>query len=207
MTGTNLWQRSYGNLRGGVETFHEVHRESNLAMQVFMILTWAGVMGLLAQIHIPRLPVPFTMQTFGVVLGAVLLGTRNGTLAQLTYVGAGAFGMPWFAQGLGGWSVFTGATLGYLIAFPLAALFIGWAVNTLRIRSYYGLVGVMTLGSAIILLLGWVWLAFGFGPLVGLGATDALFAGVLPFLAGDIAKVFLAAGLAIPFLPPRKQAA
>ena len=204
MTPANTLAATYGDFRGGVETFHRVHRESNLAMQALMILTWAGVMGLLAQIYIPKLPVPFTMQTFGVVLGAVLLGTRNGTLAQVTYVGAGALGAPWFAHGLGGWTIFTGATLGYLVAFPLAALFIGYAVNALRIRSYFGLVGVMTVGSAMILLLGWSWLAYGLGPLVGLGAWEAFVAGVLPFLAGDIAKVFIAAAIAIPFLPPAR---
>lgn len=198
MAPENLWEKTYSDLRGGVVTFHEWHRQTHLAMQALMIAAWAGVMGLLAQISIPFYPVPFTMQTFGVILGAVLLGTRNGALAQVAYVGAGAAGMPWFQGFAGGWAVLTGATLGYLLAFPVAAVIVGLAVNAFRVRGYFGLVGVMAVGAALILLGGWAWLAFG----LGLGMQEAFMVGVLPWLAGDAAKVFMAAGLAIPFLPP-----
>lgn len=198
-------RRAYGGMRGGVVSFHDWHRQTSFAMQLIMILSWAGVMGLLAQISIPQIPVPFTMQTFGVVLGAVLLGTRNGALAQGVYVGAGVAGLPWFQGFAGGWAVFTGTTLGYLVAFPVAAVLVGLMVNGFRIRSFYGLVGVMTLGSAVILLLGWAWLAYGVGPLVHMGAYEAFKVGVLPFLIGDVAKVFIAAGIALPFLPPARD--
>lgn len=206
MAPENLWGNAYGDLRDGIVTFHQWRKETHFALQALMIAAWAGVMGLLAQISIPMWPVPFTMQTFGVVLGAVLLGTRNGALAQVAYVGAGAFGMPWFQGFAGGWVALTGTTLGYLVAFPVAAVIIGLAVNAFRVRGYAGLVGVMAIGAAVILVLGWAWLAFGVGPYVGIGPYEAFIVGVLPFLLGDAAKVFIAAGLAIPFLPPAASA-
>ncbi len=198
MAPENLWEKTYTDLRGGVVTYHEWHKKTHFAMQALMIAAWAGVMGLLGQISIEQIPVPFTMQTFGVVLGAVLLGTRNGAIAQVAYVGAGAAGMPWFQGFAGGWATFTGFTLGYLLAFPVAAVIVGLAVNAFRVRGYFGLVGVMAIGAAMILVGGWAWLAFG----LGLGMQQAFIVGVLPFLLGDAAKVFMAAGLAIPFLPP-----
>jgi biotin transport system substrate-specific component len=191
----------YERFRADVIRFHEWHREINLALQVLLVLAWAGVMGLLAQIAVPFYPVPFTMQTFGVVFGAVLLGMRKGVAAQAVYVGAGYLGVPWFQGFQAGVQVVT--TTGYLVGFIVAACFIAFAVHRLRIRTYWGLVGAMTIGAAIIFVLGWLWLAF-FAPIPGthgFGAWNAFLLGVLPFIPGDIAKIMAAAGLALPFLP------
>ena len=56
-------------------------------------------MALCAQIYIPVLPVPFTGQTFGVLVVGGALGFRRGTLALLLYLAIGAIGLPVFAEG------------------------------------------------------------------------------------------------------------
>ena len=47
-------------------------------------------------------PVPTTLQTFAVLGSAAFLGARRGAAGQLLYLGAGAVGMPVFADGHGG---------------------------------------------------------------------------------------------------------
>jgi biotin transport system substrate-specific component len=49
----------------------------------------------------------------------------------------------------------------------------------------------MSLGSCVILLCGWSWLALFYAPT----AIDALRAGVAPFLLGDVVKIALAAAV------------
>src|SRR3954465_8555381 len=47
-------------------------------------------------------PVPTTLQTFAVLGAGALLGGRGGAASQLLYLGAGAAGMPIFADGHAG---------------------------------------------------------------------------------------------------------
>lgn len=86
---------------------------------------WIGTFALLtaigAQMIIPTVPVPFTLQTFFVLLSGALLGPRKGAAAQLSYLAMGAVGLPVFAGFSGGFPFLLGPTGGYLIAFPFAA--------------------------------------------------------------------------------------
>lgn len=73
--------------------------------------------------------VPITLQTFAVMLAGCLLGPVRGFLAVLLYLGLGAIGLPVFAEHSSGLGVFTGASAGYLYAFPLAAALGGFLVK------------------------------------------------------------------------------
>lgn len=197
-------QNVYESFRTGMAGYHEWHERSSLVVQAGMVVGWAALMGVLAQVSIPLEPVPFTMQVFGVLLGAVLLGIRKGVAAQGLYVGAGFLGVPWFAGFSTGVMVIF--TTGYLVGFVVAAGFVAAAVHALRIRSFFGLVGAMTIGLAVIYVLGWLWLAYA-APLPtgghGIGPQAAFVTGVAPFVPADAAKILMAAGIAIPFLPGR----
>lgn len=204
---TNDW---YGTLRGGIEDFHDWRRETKVLHQFLMIASWVGVMALLAQLRIPLpwTPVPFTMQVFGVLLGAVLLGTRNGTIAQVAYVGIGTAGVPWFQGFAGGLHyLVTFGTGGYLLAFPVASLVVGLIVPRLARLTKPGLATAlvtllaMLAGVAIIYLGGWLWLV----TVLDMTMTAAFVAGVAGFIAFDLAKALLATMIALPFLPPVKQ--
>src|SRR5436190_19493543 len=86
-------------------------------------------------------PVPTTLQTFAVLGSAAFLGARKGAAAQLLYIGAGAAGMPVFADGHGGIDWLTQANPlhasgGYLWGYPLAALLVGWLCDRYG-RSFY----------------------------------------------------------------------
>ncbi len=73
--------------------------------------------------------VPITLQTFGVMLTGCLLGPTRGFAAVALYLALGAVGLPVFAEHSSGLGTFTGASAGYLISFPVAALLGGFLVK------------------------------------------------------------------------------
>ena len=79
--------------------------------------------------------IPITLQSLLVVLLPAILGWKSGTLAVVIYLIAGGFGAPVFAYGTFGWERFTGSTGGFLLAFPLAAMLSGWAMETSKNRK------------------------------------------------------------------------
>jgi biotin transport system substrate-specific component len=107
---------------GAVSPAFVAGRPLVLALQavLFAALTAAG-----AQIEIPNSPVPFTLQTFFVLLAGAVLGPRVGALSMLAYLGAGALGMPVFSSLGFGFARLIGPTGGYLLAFPVAAYLVG----------------------------------------------------------------------------------
>jgi biotin transport system substrate-specific component len=79
--------------------------------------------------------VPFSLQTFAVLLAGACLGPVRGFLAVVLYLAGGAIGLPIFSGGAAGVGHFTGPTAGYLVAFPLAAALCGYIVQRNRERA------------------------------------------------------------------------
>lgn len=147
-----------------------------------LIVLFAGLMALGALIDVPMHPVPMTMQSFAVLLAGAVLGPRWGVVAVLLYLALALIGLPVLSDGAGGPAPFTGATAGYLFAFPVVAGLAGLAAR--RGWLTHPLPGVAILfGLHLILLaLGGAWLA------TKIGAPDALAQGVTPFLIGAAVK-------------------
>ena len=140
-------------------------------------------------IPLPWTPVPVTGQTFAVLLTGALLGSRLGALAMLAYLAEGAAGLPFFKGGAGGAHyLFLSPTAGYLLAFPAAAFVTGLLAERGWDRRFWSAAAAMWLGSLVILAAGWAWLALFYRT-----AGEAFAAGVVPFLAGDVVKIALAA--------------
>jgi len=166
---------------------------TGLARDAVLVVGFCLVNAVAAQIAIPLpfTPVPLTGQTFSVLLTGGLLGWRLGLASLLLYLAAGAVGLPFYAQGRGGLAVLFGATVGYLVAFPIAAAVVGRLAQLGWDRSFRRAVLAMVLGNLIIYLLG-------VGGLLATGTmpdlATAVQRGVLPFLPGDAIKILLAAG-------------
>jgi len=158
---------------------------SALLVTGFSLLTAAAAQ---VVVPLPFTPVPLTGQTFAVLLTGALLGPRLGALAMLAYLFEGAAGLPFFRGGAGGVGHFSGATAGYLLAFPAAAYVTGLLAERGWDRRYVPAAAAMALGSFVILACGWAWLALMFK-----GGAEAFRLGVAPFLPGDVLKVALAA--------------
>jgi biotin transport system substrate-specific component len=167
-----------------------IKREQNLAVSIAAIVAFVVLTAISAKISIPLEPVPFTMQVLVVLLSGMALGGSRGLIAQLSYVGLIAAGLPIDARGLGSAALF-GPTGGFLIGFVVAAFVVGWlterASDKLWIRWIAGLVGVVVI----------YW--FGATHLAvyrSMGAEAVFDAVVRPFVMLDILKAFIAAGLA-----------
>ena len=144
----------------------------------FVMLTAFGAW---VKIPIPGTPVPITLQTLFVLLGGAMLGMYGG-LAQLIYVMLGSFGLPIFACGIG----LLGPTGGYLIGFIVASTVVGAIIR--RKSSFNWIVFSMIIGTVIIYLFGMLQL----GLFLPNGFKTMMALGVLPFIPGDIVKLFIA---------------
>lgn len=168
---------------------------------VVAIVGFALLTALAAQISIPLgfTPVPITGQTFAVLLAGGVLGARRGALSMGLYVALGAIGLPFYADGAGGWTAATGATAGYLVGFVVAALVVGAMADRGQDRKLSTSLPAFVTGSLVIYGIGAGWLAYDLGlPLTaGAGDPSAVAFGVAPFLVGDVAKALLA-GVMLP---------
>jgi biotin transport system substrate-specific component len=163
-----------------------------IGLQVASIITFAAITALAARvvIHLPFTPVPITMQPLAVVLAGLVLGSRSGALAQFTYLGLIATGLPFDANALGA-AAFFGPTAGYLVGFVPAAFVAGWLAERLAARRWWGNFAAGLVGMVALYLVGASWLA------VMLGSWQkAWLGGVAPFILLDLAKAAIAAAAA-----------
>ncbi len=160
---------------------------------VAVVVAGALLVAASAQIVVPLpfTPVPITGSTFGVLLVAAALGPLRGVLAMGLYLALGLVGLPFYAEASSGIEVFAGATGGYLVAYPVVALLVGACARRGLDRTPRGMAAAFLLGSAVFYAFGVPWLAV----VAEMDAGEALRAGMLPFLIGDLAKAALAAGL------------
>ncbi|TGB07834.1 biotin transporter BioY [Streptomyces sp. MZ04] len=153
------------------------------------VLGGAALTGIAAQIAVPvpGSPVPVTGQTFAALLVGTALGARRGFLSLAVYALVGMAGMPWFAEAGSGVAA---PSLGYVLGMLLAATVVGALARRGGDRSVLRTAGTMVLGSAIIYAVGVPYLAAA----TGMSLTEAVAAGLTPFLIGDALKAALAMG-------------
>jgi biotin transport system substrate-specific component len=166
---------------------------AGLLADAVLIAAGAGLISLCAQISIklPFTPVPITGQTFAVLLVGASLGSARGGASGLLYVLIGIAGAPVYADGHHGWAVITGASGGYLVAFPVASALTGWLAEQRWDRRFSSAVGLMLTGNVVIYLIGLPWLAV----VLNTGLEKTLELGLYPFVPGDTFKLYLAAAL------------
>ncbi|MER5177198.1 biotin transporter BioY [Streptomyces sp. NPDC002896] len=156
---------------------------------IALVLGGAALTGIAAQIAVPvpGSPVPVTGQTFAALLVGTALGAGRGFLSLALYALAGMAGVPWFAQGTSG---ATAPSFGYILGLLLAATLVGALARRGGDRSVLRTAGTMLLGEAVIYAIGVPYLALA----TGMSLTQAIAAGLTPFLIGDALKAVLAMG-------------
>lgn len=158
--------------------------KSVVYIALFAALTAA--LALFPPIPMPVTGVPITAQSMGPMLAGAILGAKRGFLSQLLFLALVAVGLPLLAGFRGGFGVFPGFTGGFLISWPIAAFFIGWAINRLGAGFVPQLVVVILGGIGIVYLIGTPWMA----TVLGMSAGKAV-AAMIPFIPGDILKAVL----------------
>jgi biotin transport system substrate-specific component len=156
-----------------------------------LALAGTALLTVSAKVQIPFWPVPMTMQTFAVLAIGMAYGWRLGGATLLLYLAEGAAGLPVFAgtpeKGIG-IAYMMGGTGGYLLGFVLAAALAGWLAERGWDRSVATTALAMLIGNVVIYVPGLLWLGALFG-----WDKPILAWGLVPFLAGDLVKLLLAA--------------
>lgn len=113
-------------------------RRQSTVTDLALVAVFAGVISaatLAPAIPVGAVGVPITLQTLAVALTAMILGPWRGFAATALYVIVGLAGLPVFAGGASGIGVLAKPSAGYLLAFPLAALLIGFLARAIVSRN------------------------------------------------------------------------
>jgi biotin transport system substrate-specific component len=169
-------------------------RSLDAARQVALVVGASLFVALCARITIPLMPltpVPLTVQNLGVLLVGLLLGSRRGFAAMMLYLLEGLGGMPVFnPTGPGGAAQLFGATGGFLLAYPLVAFLAGYVFE--RGRKSFARAAIASLLAEIVLFAGGLSWLYVFTH----SLAKAAYLGLYWFVAAEVIKVLLAAGIA-----------
>lgn len=160
------------------------------------------VLGLIPPVPVPWVPVPITLQTFGVMLAGLILGPWRGGLVVLTYVLIAMVGLPVLPGGRAGLAVLAGPTGGFLLGMIPGAVITGFLAGALPHGDGSGgprgwkavapqvlrcwLASVVG-GLLVVYAVGIPWLA----TVTGMGLGKAMWA-IVVFVPGDLLKALVA---------------
>ena len=174
--------------------------KKNTVKDLCMIAVFAAIISIVGQFSIP-LPggVPMTLQTLIIALAGAVLGSKKGFWSTVIYILIGAIGVPVFAGWTGGIGAIMGRTGGFLVSFPLIALFTGLGDEIgVRLSASAGARGRKVISCVSLLigvLVGYV-LNYAVGSLWFMAVAQsnlatALTACVIPFIPTSILKAVL----------------
>ena len=125
-------------------------------------------------ITLPFTPVPISFTNLVIYFAVMVIGMKRGTISYLVYLLIGAVGLPVFSGFSGGLAKLAGPTGGYLVGFIFLALISGFFVEKFS--------------GNIVMAVGTIWLC----AQMHLTFVQGLYAGVIPYLPGDAAKIVIA---------------
>ncbi len=149
-----------------------------------------------AYISIPIGPVPFTLQSYFVLLSGMILGSRSGAMVVVVYLVMGLMGLPVFSGGKAGVSILVSPTFGYLVGFVFASFLVGRIIEsksrpstvTWVLAPLVGLLPIYAFGVAYLYMIYNTVIS----PLNPISLATAFKMGIYPFLLVDLAKALLA---------------
>jgi len=169
------------------------HQDNTTLRNILLVLAGVSMLWISSRIEIPFYPVPLTLQTLVVLLIGMAYGSRLGTATVVSYLAAGAAGLPVFAgtpeKGIS-LAYMMGPTGGYLLGIVFAAAVTGWLAERKWDRQVSTTAIAMLLGNIAIYVPGILWL----GSIVGWDKS-VLAWGLTPFILGDLLKIAIAMAL------------
>ena len=179
----------------------------SLMSKAVLVLAGSAFIALAAQVSVPMIPVPMTLQTLAILMVGLTMGSRLGALTLLAYLAEGAVGLPVFAEGKSTLAL-VGPSAGFLVGFVGMAFIAGLAADY-GIKKFLPMAGLALLAAALLYIPGVVWplaiakigsvtqmlAGFGMDPAKWGADTMAMIWQyyMSPFLIGDAVKAVLAA--------------
>lgn len=157
---------------------------SDLTRKAILAVLGSALVAIAAQINVPMIPVPMTLQSLAVLAIGAAYGSRLGAATLALYALEGAVGLPVFAEFKSGVML---ASFGYVLGFIAAAYVVGYLAEKGWDRSIPKMFAAMILGAVVLYIPGLLWLA------AWIGAEKAIQFGLLPFIGGDLVKAAIAA--------------
>lgn len=158
----------------------DMYGNENRSHLISLTAAFVAMIAVGGWVSLPIPPVPITLQTFFVLLAAVVMG-RYAILPVFLYLLLGIMNMPVFHNGLAGIGVLMGPTGGYAIGFIPAALVAGLAYE--QENKLIRACGIAA-ATLIIYLFGVTWMSYS----TGMAVMQAVLLGVVPFIIGDTLK-------------------
>ena len=173
---------------------------------VILCSLFASLIAIGAFIKIPVPVVPFTLQFLFTTLAGLLLGSKLGALAVMSYIAVGLAGIPVFAAG-GGINYILQPSFGYLIGFALGAFVTGKIAESFKNLSLKILIAANFAGLLTVYSLGMIYYAlisnFYLGSPIGLWPLF-LYCFILA-VPGDIALCLLSASIGKFLIPVLRE--
>jgi biotin transport system substrate-specific component len=168
-----------------------------LLKNISLVVLGTVFIALSAQVIVPFVPVPVTLQTLAVLMIGLSFGSKLGLVTVFTYLLEGAVGLPVFAGGASTLALI-GPTAGFLFGFLLMVYVAGLA-RDLQVTSFFATSFFTLLASMLLYIPGAIWpllIAEFLGIKAGwanLPVSKIMSGFIAPFILIDIVKSFVAA--------------
>ena len=168
-----------------------------LLKNISLVILGTVFIAVSAQVIVPFVPVPVTLQTLAVLMIGLSFGSKLGLATVFTYLLEGAVGLPVFAGGASTLALI-GPTAGFLFGFLLMVYVAGLA-RDLQVTSFFATSFFTLLASMLLYIPGAIWpllIAEFLGIKAGwanLPVSKIMSGFIAPFILIDIVKSFVAA--------------
>lgn len=168
-----------------------------LLKNISLVVLGTVFIALSAQVIVPFVPVPVTLQTLAVLMIGLSFGSKLGLVTVFTYLLEGAVGLPVFAGGASTLALI-GPTAGFLFGFLLLVYVAGLA-RDFHVTSFFATSFFTLLASMLLYIPGAIWpllIAEFLGIKAGwanLPVSKIMSGFIAPFILIDIVKSFVAA--------------
>lgn len=156
-----------------------------------------------SQLAIPVGPVPITLQTLAVLIIGFLLSPKNALFATAIYAGMGLAGLPVFSGFSGGLQSILAPSFGFVLAFiPAAYLQAKYLSKVNALESKHLLIaGLINFTVTYAIGLSYMAVILNVYMNAQMNLVGILMTGVIPFIPGDLIKLFTGMMMAKRLLP------